>query len=200
MKRKISQILYASVKKRKIFLLEKRINDFPFRLKTKVKINVQIFYKTEFNRIANKFIDFRVNISNLLRNSDICAIAEINEKLVHWSFVAFKEAMVKEIERRVKLNPGSAYLYAVYTLPRHRNMGIAHEVIYKILCHLRERGIKAAYVIVGSDNLPMLKLAFKLGFKKIGNIKFIKLWKFKLYRCYSKTKKDYIVLRELLSL
>lgn len=197
-KHRLGRIFSSIFRREKTFVFEKTLNDFCFKAKAKVEVDVRLVQRDEFPEIANNFKKFKVDAEAIFEDGRMCAITEIDGDLVHWTFVAFNEAYVMEIERKTRVSSDSAYLYASYTAPEYRGLGIASKTMEKILCHLNERGIKKAYALIHPNNFPSLRYYHKAGFKKIGTITFIKIYKLKLYKCKGETKKDYNTLVEML--
>jgi len=197
---RIGRILYSIFRTEKIFVFERTLTNLCPKAKVKVEVDVKLVQRDEFPKIANNFKKFKVDVEAIFEDGRMCAIAEIDGDLVHWTFVAFNEAYVMEIERKIRVSSDSAYLYAGYTAPEYRGLGIASKAMVKILCYLHERGIKKAHALIHPNNFPSLRYTHKLGFKKIGTITFIKICKLKLYKCKDETKEDYNTLMKMLSI
>lgn len=178
---------------------EKMLDDEGFKTEPKVDIDVRIIQRDDFLRILNK-LKLDINIEENYRTADLCAIAEIDGDLVHIRGVKLNWAYVGAIERTIRLSSDSAYLYGAYTVPEYRGLGIAPKVTEKIFCHLNQRGIRKVYACIQSNNYPSLRYAHKVGYRKIGTVTFIKIWKLKLCRFKGETKKDYDTLIRLFSI
>lgn len=189
LKHRVSATFTSVFKREKLFVIEKRLTDASFKTEAKIEVNLRLVQRDEFPKIANKFKKFEVNVEEMLEDGDVCAIAEIDGNLVHWTLVAFNDAYVGEIERKIRVSPDSAYLYAGYTAQEYRGLGIASKAMEKILCYLHEIGIRKTYALIRHDNFPSLRYTHKAGFKKIGTIKFFKICKLKLCRYEGETKK-----------
>lgn len=199
--RRILGAIFTSVFKRDILLVvEKMLADAGVKTETKVEVDLKLVQRDDFPKIASKFKKFKTNVGKMFESGNTCIVAEINGEFVHWTWVSFNEAYVTEIERKIRINSDSAYMYAFYTVPEYRGLRIAPKAMEKILNYLHERGIKKAYTLIRPNNFPALRYTHKVGFKKIGMIKFTKICKLKLYRCKGETKKDYNTLIEMLSI
>lgn len=186
---RLGRILGSIFRMEKIFVFERTLTDLCFKAKAKAKVDVKLVQRDEFPKIANNLKKFKVDAEAIFEDGRMCAIAEIDGNLVHWTFVAFNEAYVMEIKRKIRVSTDSAYVYAVYTAPEYRGLGIASKAMEKISCCLHERGIKKAYALIHPNNFPSLRYFHKVGFKKIGKITFIEICKLKLYKCKSETKR-----------
>ena len=183
--------VFESVFKREIMLVfEKMLVNTYAKIETKIEVDFKLLQDDDFPKIGGKFKKFNTNFGKMLESGNTCIIAETHGEFVHWTWVAFNEAFVTEIERKIRIESDSAYVYAVYTVPEYRGLGIAPKAMEKILSYLHERGNKKAYVLIRPNNFPALRYAHKVGFKKIGMIRFVKLCKLKLYRYKGETKSD----------
>lgn len=153
--------------------------------KVETKVEIKFLDPKSCKKIAvkNKWqTNFTVGIDEILEDSDICVIAEVDGYLAHWTHITYKSAYVSEIMKRIWLVSESAYLHGIYTAKDFRKIGIASTVIEKIEAYLHEKGIRELYVLIDSHNNSMLRVATKAGFKEIGKVKIIKIGKLKLYR------------------
>jgi len=197
---RLGAILYNIFKREKFFVIEKKLDDNTiFETETGIKVNSTLVRREEFPRIASSFKTFKVNVGEILKDGDICAIAEVDGNLVNWTLIAFDEAYVGELQRKIRVSRDSAYLYAFYTAQNYRGLGIASKTMERILRYLHKRGIRKAYALVRHDNLPSLKYTYKAGFRKIGTIEFIKIYKLKLYKYKGKTQENYNTIIGMLS-
>ncbi len=199
--RQILGAIFKSVFKREIMLVfEKMLAKSCVKIETKIEVDLKLVQDDDFPKIGDKFKKFRTNVGKMFESGNTCIVAEIHGEFVHWTWVAFNEAYVTEIGRKIRLNSGSAYMYAGYTVPEYRGLGIAPKAMGKILSYLHKRGIKKAYALIRPDNFQALRYTHKVGFKKIGMIRFIGISKLRLYRCKGETKKDYNTLIGMFSI
>jgi len=185
-------------RREKFYVLEKTLVDACSEIEPKVKVDVRLFHRDDLPKNAK----FKLGIDGdeKFGTNDMCATAEIHGELVHWSWVAFNEAYVGEIERKIRINSDSAYVYAVYTAQEYRGLGIASKAMEKICDYLYEMGVRKVYLYTRHDNFPMLRVAHKAEYQKIGTMRFIKVCKLKLYRCKGETEKDQDTLTRMLSI
>jgi ribosomal protein S18 acetylase RimI-like enzyme len=195
----LGRIFNCFFRKDKFVLVERILAETSFQTETNVKVGLRIIQRDDFSKIFDKFKKSRVDIEKVSEDASLCAVAEIDGNLVHWTFVAFDKAYVRELERKICVAPGTVYLYAIHTDPDYRGLGIASKVMTKILGYLQEEGFEKAYALIRPNNSPSLRYTQKLGFKKIGTIDFSKIFGLKIYRCKSKIRKNQDKLMKMFS-
>ena len=165
----------------------------------KVDIDVRIFHCDEFSKNVDKLRTLKINVEKNYGHADLFAIAEIDGKPVHIRGIMLNKINVESIEREIHLNSDSACLYGAYTAPDYRGMGVAPKVSEEIFRYLYQLGFKKGYGYISSDNLPSLRYACKVGYRKIGEVNFINIFKLKFYRFKGVTKNDYETLTKMFS-
>ena len=166
----------------------------------KVDIDVRIFHCDEFSKNADRLRTLGSNVEKHYGCADLLAIAEIDGKPVHIRGVMLNKSNVESIEREIRLNADSACLYGAYTAPEYRGMGVAPKVSEEIFRYLYQLGFKKVYGYIRSDNLPSLRYACKVGYRKIGEVEFLNIFKLKWYRFKGETKNDYDTLTKMFSI
>ena len=135
-----------------------------------------------------------------LKAGDLCFIGEKNGDIVHYRWICFNEVFVNELERKIRMRPNSAYMYDAYTVPKYRGKGIHPAVLTNAEDYLFQSGIKEMYTVILSNNHSSLRTWQKIGSRKMGEVTFIKLFNAKIYKCKTETTRDYVKLKEMLSL
>jgi RimJ/RimL family protein N-acetyltransferase len=151
--------------------------------------NVSLISTADCRKIAleNKWQNnFSADLNTVFKQSDLCAIAQADGKLVHWTNISFKGAGVSEIKRKIILDSQSAYLFAIYTADGFRKKGITSHVIEAVIKHLQEIGIKKIYILIAPNNYKMLAIAERTGFKKLGKATLITIGNLSLFRADKK--------------
>jgi RimJ/RimL family protein N-acetyltransferase len=191
----------ASVFRRERLLFFEKILAVPYiNADVKVDIDVKIFHCDEFSKNVDKLRTLKIDVEKNYGCADLFAIAEIDGKTVHIRGVMLNKINVESIEREIRLNSDSACLYGAYTAPEYRGMGVAPKVSEEIFRYLYQLGFKRGYGYISSDNLPSLRYARKVGYRKIGEVNFIKIFKLKWYRFKGETKNDYDTLTKMFSI
>jgi hypothetical protein len=184
-----------NILKTELFLLEKNIDSFRHAIDAKSDLEIKIVSPADCKKAAsenNWQNNFSVNINEIVEESNVCALAEVNGSLVHWTQITFGTASVAEIKRRIKINPESAYLHGIYTITAFRKRGITSEVIEKILMYLNERKIRRIYILIDVHNNEMLKVAEAAGFKKLGKASLFTIGSLCLFRSEGNIKSYFV--------
>lgn len=192
--------LYASIFRRDaVIVVEKILTSNNFRTKTKIEVNLKFCQQSDFAKNAAMFKRFKIDAGEMFESGNTCIVGEANGEIVHWTWIALSDVHITEIEKKIRISPSSAWVYAGYTAPDYRGLGIAPRAMEEIFSYLRDKGIQKVYATIRPNNLSSLQYTHKIGFKKIGLIKFIKICKLKLYRCKSETKEDHDNLKRIIS-
>jgi predicted GNAT family acetyltransferase len=139
--------------------------------------------------IANKWQNnFRVDIDEIVKESNLCAVAEVNGNLAHWTQISFGKTNIEEIQKTINVDSDSAYLHGVYTAEAFRKKGLTFHFIEKISDHLCQKGISKLYILIDVQNSPMLKIAEKAGFKKLGKASLTVIGPIKFYKADNEIK------------
>lgn len=125
----------------------------------KAEIRVRLAGAEDIQRFE-RFDDFRgrkaARALERFKASHLCFIAERNRKIVCYAWVAFHEKHIDVIERKIRLDPRSAYGYNEYTDPEYRGMGIFPAVLVTTSNYLSKNGIKQKYAIAYSHNVSAI--------------------------------------------
>lgn len=101
--------------------------------------------------------------------------------------------------RKIRISADSAYLFGSFTVPDYRGLGIAPKVMEKAFQYLSRIGIKRVYGVQRQNNIPNLRVRQKEGWRKIGEVTYIRIFKLGFYKLRGETKEDYDKLSEMLS-
>lgn len=113
-----------------------------------------------FDKIPPSENDLKVKRQNIIDNGFPYLVAEINGKVVGYSYVSLyreRSAYSKTVEN------------AIYIDPDYRGMGIATKLMNGILPICIDIGLKQVIAVIGdSDNHGSINLHKKLGFREVG--------------------------------
>ncbi|MGD0977598.1 MAG: GNAT family N-acetyltransferase [Candidatus Bathyarchaeia archaeon] len=166
----------------------------------KSKVDVRLADNTDTPKF-DRFQKFRGGkAGERLKAGHLCFIAEKNGKIINYTWVAFHEAYIDEIERKIIVSPCSAYGYDEYTDPEYRGMGVFPMVLGSTSDYLFQNGIKEIYELVSSNNFPSLRSHQKMGSRKMGEITLVRLFNSRRYRCKGETPEDLYKLKEMFSI
>jgi len=185
----------------KTFVFEKSLSKVYFETRNKAKVDVRLAQSEDILKLAKKFKKFRGGkAEERLRAGHLCFIAEKNGDIVNYKWVSFNETYVPELERTIRTDSDSAYIYDAYTVPECRGLGISGKVSARIFEYLFQNGIKKTYHLISHNNFPSLRYAEKTGLRNMGEVTLTRLFNSRVYKCKGKRAKDYKKIKEMFSI
>ena len=178
----------------KIFAFEKSL-PARSRIEAKVEVDVRLAQSIDISKLAEKFGSRAMEQG--IRKGHLCFIVDMDGEIVHYKWVAFDEAYVSELKRDIYFDSDSAYIYSSYTVPDCRGFGLDPKVTTKVFDYLYGKGIEKVYILVRHNNLPSLRVMQKVGYRKMGEIRFIQVFSFRKYTCEGLTEKDCNKIKEM---
>jgi len=207
LRRRLGATSRSIFERKKYFVFERIIADGCFKLEAKVGVDVRLVQCDDFPKFAKGFKKFKrkkkkiwLKAKERFEMGHICIVADMHGDFVHLKWVAFNEAYVSALERKLRISSNSAYMYDSYTVPEYRELGIARKATRKAFSYLYERGIRKVYACIHHNNFPSLRAAHKVGFREIGKITYTRIFKLRLYRCEGETEENYNKLKEMFSI
>jgi len=173
--------------KEKIFAFEKLL-PAPLEIETKVEADVRLAQSVDISKLAEKFGARAIREGT--KKGHLCFIADIDGEIAHYKWVAFDEAYVSELKRNIRFDSNSAYIYSSYTNPDYRGFGLDPKVTKKVFEYSYEKGKEKVYILVRHNNASSLRVIQKLGYRKMGEVRFIQVLGFRKYAYEGVTKKD----------
>jgi RimJ/RimL family protein N-acetyltransferase len=104
----------------------------------------------------------------------LCLIAADGDKLAGFNLVGFGHLHLYAIRMYRTFRPDCAWSEQISVSPDFRGQGVASELRHRVFAELRRRGIKRFYGGTMTDNTASLKLARRVGFREIVDIRFRK--------------------------
>lgn len=115
-------------------------------------------------------------VQERLRRGDLCFLAlDSAGSPVHSGWATTHGARVPELERDVVLRWDEAYLYDAFTPPMRRGHGAFGFVLDHLFAALQERGARAVYSYVRSDD-PRGQRAACVRLRPVGTLAYIRLY------------------------
>lgn len=105
----------------------------------------------------------------------LCIAAFENERLAGFNLVSFGEVYMPLIKLRRRFRSDEAWSEQIATVKTFRKKGLASNLRYRIFQELRNRGIRKVYGGALIDNLPSLKLAQRVGFHEVVDIRYLRI-------------------------
>lgn len=114
-------------------------------------------------------------IASKLSHNSICIVALDGRNVAGFNLVCFREVYLPLLSTMRVLEPGEAWSEQISVHKDYRRMGLASQLRYHMFQALAERGIKHFYGGTLRTNIPSLKLARKVGFTELEDIRYVKL-------------------------
>jgi hypothetical protein len=114
----------------------------------------------------------REEVLDRLAEGDLCLVACLQGRIVHYSWLTSKNPYAWEIERTINLKDGQFYLYNCRTVRVFRGHGIYKAVIAKALEESSKRNGRSLTALVTRSNIDSQKAFHAMGFEVIQEIIF----------------------------
>ncbi len=141
--------------------------------------SVQPLLPTTFRRLGPEYAGLLAETQDGSSSEEIlrrfqtgrrCYSAWVQEKLCAYGWVSFDEEMVGELDLRIRLLPGEAYIWDCFTLPTYRQQHLYSAVLIHILGELRADGFRRAWIGADLDNLPSQHGIARAGFTAVADL------------------------------
>ena len=109
-------------------------------------------------------------ITKRLENGRQCYTAWVDGQIVVYGWVSLEEEGIGELNLRIKLLPGEAYIWDCATLSSFREKGLYSALLAYILGELRLQGLCRAWIGADYDNLASQKGMSKAGFHHVADL------------------------------
>jgi hypothetical protein len=99
-----------------------------------------------------------------------CYAAWVEGQLAAYGWVSFDQEDIGELNLRVTLLEGEAYIWDCATLPNYRTKHLYGALLVYILGELRAQGLCRAWIGADLDNIPSQKGMARAGFHHVANL------------------------------
>lgn len=155
-----------------VIIYEKRLDNIP-SVNTKIDVSVK---RASLDDIRKMFQRDKNNLAKKLKEGHVCFIAERKGDILGYCWVAFRELYVREIDRKIKFKKAEACIYDVFVFPDYRRKRIYQKMLVEIFRFLRKKGYEKVFINVLSTNIPSKRGVEHVGFKRIKNVIFFRLF------------------------
>lgn len=138
-------------------------------------LSINLLTAIEIDDLLSVSYSSRGEILNRLAEGDLCLVAHLNGRVVHYSWLTAKIQYAWELERSIDLKPGQYYLYNCRTVRIFRGRGIYKAVIARALDETLKRNGRSLAALVKRGNANSLKAFHALGFEIVQEISFQRL-------------------------
>ncbi len=99
-----------------------------------------------------------------------CYVARVDNRLAAYGWVSFDEEMVGELNLRLRLLPGEAYVWDCATLPEFRRRHLYSALLVFINQDLHAEGLCRAWIGSNLDNVPSQLGIARAGYHHVANL------------------------------
>jgi ribosomal protein S18 acetylase RimI-like enzyme len=96
--------------------------------------------------------------------------ARVAGELAAYGWVSFNEEFVGELNLRLHLLPGEAYIWDCVTLPAYRRKGLYSALLSYIIAQLHQEGLRRVWIGADLDNLPSQRGIARAGFHHVADL------------------------------
>ena len=99
-----------------------------------------------------------------------CYAAWVGDELASYGWVSFDEEYIGELNLRIKLLPGEAYIWDCATIPAFRRHHLYSALLSYIISELRAEGLCRAWIGADMDNKPSQRGIARAGFHHVADL------------------------------
>jgi hypothetical protein len=111
-----------------------------------------------------------VEVSKRLESGRQCYAGWVDGQVATYGWVSFGQEDIGELNLRIKLVPGEAYIWDCATLPAFREKLLYSALLAYILGQLRAQNLCRAWIGADYDNVPSQKGIARAGFQHVGDL------------------------------
>jgi ribosomal protein S18 acetylase RimI-like enzyme len=120
-------------------------------------------------------------IDSALRNSHLYPAIKYNGETVGYVKVALNKVYIEDYEDEIPLERDECYIYDTFILPEFRMKHFTIKFLKQVLAFLKKIGIYFVYCHIPHWNKASLKLYRNLGFRKIAHIRYVRIFKMRIF-------------------
>jgi len=99
-----------------------------------------------------------------------CYAARVDRKLAAYGWVSFDEEFIGELNLRLRLLPGEAYIWNCVTLPAFRQKYLYTALLAHVIGELRNEQFSRVWIGADLDNIPSQRGIARAGFKHVADL------------------------------
>jgi len=107
--------------------------------------------------------------------------AQQADRVVSYCWATRDAVEIGEIRSLIRPRPDEVYLYDAFTFEEHRGRNLCAALLYRMLEHCREAGLRRALIFVMSDNIASIRSVQKAGFVEFQRVTYSTLQGFDRY-------------------
>lgn len=149
LKKILLSIAEVFVKHQEAVLFEKDLSQIPGPIRPQQEVDIKIGTPNDVPRLTRLLPQCSARIfQNRLLRGDIFFVAQIDNQIVHQTWISFEDKWVPLLNKKIVLKEREAYLYQVYTGSEYRGTNVLSAVIGKVLRHLKTQGYERLFFLV----------------------------------------------------
>jgi hypothetical protein len=113
---------------------------------------------------------YLTEITRRLESGRQCYAAWVDSQVAAYGWVSFVEEEIGELNLRIQLVPGEAYIWDCATLPAFREKLLYSALLIYILGQLRAQNLCRAWIGADQDNIPSQKGIARAGFHHVADL------------------------------
>ncbi len=98
------------------------------------------------------------------------AFRDSKSTLAAYAWVSFEEEEIGEMQLRIQLRPGEAYIWDCATLPAFRQQHLYASLLVRVTAELRAQGFCRVWIGTAQDNVPSQKGVARAGFRPVADL------------------------------
>jgi hypothetical protein len=114
--------------------------------------------------------DVFAELLNRFETGRRCYTAWVGEELASYGWVSFDEEHIGELNLRIKLQPGEAYIWDCATIPAFRRNHLYSALLSYIIADLHSEGLCRAWIGADMDNTPSQQGIARAGFHHVADL------------------------------
>ena len=171
------------IKHQEAVLFEKDLSEIPGLVYPKGKIKVKMGTHQDVPRLTRLLPWCSASFyRDWLSRGDIFFLAQIDNQIVHQTWISFKDNWVSLLNKKIVLREGEAYLYQIYTAPKFRDKEVCTAVQRRVLRYLKAQGYQKCFFLVNLKEHPSTRIYERFFGPIEGTL--ISYWRIMGYRSY----------------
>jgi len=145
------------IKHKEAVLFEKDLSEIIDPIHPRLGVKIRTGTQDDVPRLTQLLPGWSARIfcdRHRLLQGDIFFIAQIDNQMVHQTWISFKNYYVSLLNKKIVLREGEAYAYGAYTAPEFRSKNISIAVKSKLLMYLKAEGYKRCFFLVDLKTRP----------------------------------------------
>jgi len=114
--------------------------------------------------------DGLTEVTQRFRTGRHCYVARVDGRIAAYGWVSFDEEFIGELNLRLRLLPGEAYIWNCATLPAYRHNYLYSALLVYIVCELRKEQLSRLWIGADIDNTTSQRGIARAGFMYVADL------------------------------